>query len=277
MNILVLRSYGDYVILLNSLRNTTIKQPINLIVSNHLQLLHEALQLDFPINIHISFANFKIQNGILNFFTNKHFLSLGTIEELTSLRQYFINQKNENYFIEHSQNIILLQFFLAVKLKFIYSKNNIYNCFNKFFEVQPVLNQDSLFTLNSSSTVIIFPDSRKKNKMIGEKTISKILMDLSQKSVQYKIAKFNAGIENNKGMLNEIDYSNFVDLVEIIKKADFIITSDSLPAHIAELYHKPHWILYNHKINTNWLTPSSSSSNYYSTFEQTDLINIIFN
>jgi ADP-heptose:LPS heptosyltransferase len=277
MNILVLRSYGDYVILLNSLRNTTIKQPINLIVSNHLQLLHEALQLDFPINIHISFANFKIQNGILSFFTNKHFLSLGTIEELTSLRQYFINQKNENYFIEHSQKIILLQFFLAVKLKFIYSKNNIYNCFNKFFEVQPVLNQDSLFTLNSSSTVIIFPDSRKKNKMIGEKTISKIQMELNQKSVQYKIAKFNAGIENNKGMLNEIGYSNFVDLVEIIKKADFIITSDSLPAHIAELYHKPHWILYNHKINTNWLTPSSSSSNYYSTFEQTDLINIIFN
>ena len=102
-------------------------------------------------------------------------------------------------------------------------------------------------------------------------------MALDQKAVQYTIAKFSDGIENKNGMLNEIGYSNFTDLVEIIKKADFIISSDSLPVHIAELYHKPHWILYNHKINRNWLTPSSSSSNYYSTFEQTNLINIIFN
>jgi ADP-heptose:LPS heptosyltransferase len=277
MNILVLRSYGDYVILLNSLRNTTIKQPIHLIVSSHLQLLHEALELDFPTNIHISFANFKIQNGILSFFTNKHFFSLATIKELVSLRQYFKSKKNENYFIEHRQKSLSLQFFLGIKLKFIYHKNNVYNCFNNFFEVQPVLNQDSSFTLNSSSTVIIFPDSRKRNKIIGSTTISTLVMELDQKAVQYKIATFSAGIENKKGMLNEIGYSNFKDLVEIIKKADFIISSDSLPVHIAELYHKPHWILYNHKINTNWLTPSSSSSNYYSTFEQTNLINIIFN
>ena len=120
-------------------------------------------------------------------------------------------------------------------------------------------------------------DSRKKNKTIGEKTISTLVMALNQKVVQYKIAKFSAGIENKKAIFNEIGYSNFTDLVEIIKKADFIISSDSLPVHIAELYHKPHWTLYNHKINTNWLTPSSSSSNFYSTFEQTNLINIIFN
>ena len=277
MNIVVLRSYGDYVILLNSLRNTTIKQPIHLIVSSHLQLLHDALKLDLPINIHISFANFKIQNGILSFFTNKHFFSLGTIKELISLRQYFKNEKKENYYLEHRQKSLLLHFFLGIKLKFIYSKDNVYNCFNKFFEVQPVLNQDPSFTLNSSSTVIIFPDSRKRNKIIGEKTISTLVMALDQKGVQYKIAKFSAGIENKKEMLNEIGYSNFIDLVEIIKKADFIISSDSLPVHIAELYHKPHWILYNQKINTNWLTPSSSSSNYYSTSEQTNLINIIFN
>ena len=277
MNIVVLRSYGDYVILLNSLRNTTIKQPIHLIVSSHLQLLHDALKLDLPINIHISFTNFKIQNGILSFFTNKHFFSLATIKDLISLRQYFKNKKKENYFLEHGQKSLLLQFFLGIKLKFIYHQNNVYNCFNNFFEVQPFTSQHKSFTLNSSSTVIIFPDSRKKNKIIGSTTISTLVMALDQKGVQYKIAKFSAGIENKKEMLNEIGYSNFIDLVEIIKKADFIISSDSLPVHIAELYHKPHWILYNQKINTNWLTPSSSSLNYYSTFEQTNLINIIFN
>jgi ADP-heptose:LPS heptosyltransferase len=277
MNILVLRSYGDYVILLNSLRNTTIKQPIHLIVSNHLQLLHEALDLDLPINIHIRFANFKIQNAILSFFTNKHFFSLGTIKELISLRQYFKSKKNENYFIEHRQKSLLLQFFLGIKLKFIYHQNNVYNSFHKFFEVQPILNEQPSFTLNSSSTVIIFPDSRKKNKIINSTTISKLVMVLDQKAVQYKIAKFSSGIENKNGMLNEINYSNFTELVEIIKKANFIISSDSLPVHIAELYYKPHWILYNHKINTNWLTPSSCSSNYYSTFDQTNLIKIIFN
>jgi hypothetical protein len=233
--------------------------------------------LDFPTNIHISFVNFKIQNGILSHFTNKHFFSLGTIKELISLRQYFKSKKNENYFIEHRQKSFFLQFFLGIKLKFIYHENNVYNSFHKFFEGQPILNEQPSFTLNSSSTVIIFPDSRKKNKILNSTTISKLVMAIDQKAVQYKIAKFSDGIENKNGMLNEISYSNFTDLVEIIKKADFIISSDSLPVHIAELYHKPHWILYNHKINTNWLTPSSSSSNYYSTFEQTNLINIIFN
>ncbi len=277
MNILVLRSYGDYVILLNSLRKTTIQEPIHLIVSSHLQLLHEALKLDFPNNIHISFVDFKIQNGIFSFFTNKHFFSLGAIKEISSLKQYFKNNKKENYYIEHRQKSQLLQFILGIKLKSIYHKNNVYNSFNEFFEVQPVLNQIPSFTLNSSSTVIIFPDSRKRNKMIGEKTIATLVMALNQKAVQYKIAKFNPGIEQKNGMINETSYSNFIDLVEIIKKADFIISSDSLPVHIAELYHKPHWILYNHKINTNWLTPSSSSSNYFSTFDQTNLLNIIYN
>jgi len=277
MNIVVLRSYGDYVILLNSLRSTTIKHPIHLIVSSHLQSLHEALKLDFPNNIHISFDDFKIQNGIFSFFTNKHFFSLGTITELILLKQYFKNKKKETYFVEHRQKSLLLQFIIGIKLKFIYHKKNVYNSFNKFFEVQPFLNQDPSYTLNSSSTVIIFPDSRKKNKTVDQKTILKLVMILNQKKIQYKIANFSAGIENKKGISDEIGYSNFLDLVEIITKADFIISSDSLPVHIAEFYHKPHWILYNHKINTNWLTPSASSSNYYSTFEQTNLINIIFN
>ena len=277
MNILVLRSYGDYVILLNSLRKTTIQQPIHLIVSSHLQLLHEALKLDFPNNSHISFVDFKIQNGIFSFFTNKHFFSLGAIKEISSLKQYFKNKKKENYYIEHRQKSQLLQFILGIKLKSIYHKNNVYNSFYEFFEVQAVLNQIPSFTLNSSSTVIIFPDSRKRNKMIGEKTIAALVMALNQKGIQYKIAKFNPGIEQKNGMINATSYSNFIDLVEIIKNADFIISSDSLPVHIAELYLKPHWILYNHKIITNWLTPSSSSSNYYSTFDQTNLINIIYN
>ena len=240
-------------------------------------MLHEALKLDFPNNSHISFVDFKIQNGIFSFFTNKHFFSLGAIKEISSLKQYFKNKKKENYYIEHRQKSQLLQFILGIKLKSIYHKNNVYNSFYEFFEVQAVLNQIPSFTLNSSSTVIIFPDSRKRNKMIGEKTIAALVMALNQKGIQYKIAKFNPGIEQKNGMINATSYSNFIDLVEIIKNADFIISSDSLPVHIAELYLKPHWILYNHKINTNWLTPSSSSSNYYSTFDQTNLINIIYN
>ena len=49
MNIVVLRSYGDYVILLNSLKNTTIKHSIHLIVSSHLKLLHDALKLNLSL------------------------------------------------------------------------------------------------------------------------------------------------------------------------------------------------------------------------------------
>ena len=92
MNILVLRSYGDYTIMLNAIQHSTAQKPIHLILSKHLQPLHEALNLTIPENYTIEFVDFKIRNGILGIFTNKHFFSLHSLKEILSIKKYLMEQ-----------------------------------------------------------------------------------------------------------------------------------------------------------------------------------------
>ena len=111
--------------------------------------------------------------------------------------------------------------------------------------------------MKKSDNIILFPDSRKKNKILKKTVIN----DISNLSGKIKIAKF--GVYDNES--NFISYSSFDELTNIIKNADFIISSDSLPAHLAEFYNKPHFILYNQKINFEWLTPFCKINSTYST------------
>ena len=55
MYILALRSYGDYVIMLNSIKHAGIKKNITIIVSKHLQPLHESLNSQYSNNFKFIF------------------------------------------------------------------------------------------------------------------------------------------------------------------------------------------------------------------------------
>lgn len=76
MNLLVLRSYGDYIILLNSISKSDLTNPITITVSSHLKPLHDSLHLKLPANFTFTFVDFKIKNGLLSVFTNKYALSI---------------------------------------------------------------------------------------------------------------------------------------------------------------------------------------------------------
>ena len=76
MHILALRSYGDYVILLNSIKHAEVKVNVKIVVSSHLKPLHEALVANIPSNFEFVFKDFGIKNGLMGFFTNRHFFSL---------------------------------------------------------------------------------------------------------------------------------------------------------------------------------------------------------
>jgi hypothetical protein len=112
MHILALRSYGDYVILLNSIKHADLKQDVKIITSNHLKPLHEALNANFSTNFEFIFKDFGIKNGLMAFFTNKYL----TINIITGLSFVL-----SGYFTFVFSKKILNSFFLAFLTGFIFS------------------------------------------------------------------------------------------------------------------------------------------------------------
>jgi ADP-heptose:LPS heptosyltransferase len=97
-------------------------------------------------------------------------------------------------------------------------------------------------------------------------------------NVDFKIAKFWSLKNENSQLDNQIVYRDFNELVLLIKDCDFVISSDSVPVHIAEFLDKQHMIIYNDKVNYNWLTPFAKKYHMYTTFRETPVfINKYFN
>ena len=67
-------------------------------------------------------------------------------------------------------------------------------------------------------------------------------------------------------------YDTFNQLALLIQDYDFIISSDSLPVHMAYYFNKPHWVIYNKKVNTEWLTPYCIEHKTYSLFNNLDIL-----
>ena len=280
MHILALRSYGDYVILLNSIKHADVKVNVKIVVSSHLKPLHEALSAIVPSNFEFIFKDFGIKNGLIGFFTNRHFFSLNSIFEIFKLSNYLKSLKlnEEKVYIEHNARKFLLNLFLGKKLYHLYKNGNVYDVLGRFFGFDSNDKTFQLSELHSKSKVLIFPDSRKKHKVINEATMEQLSLELTRLKVDFKIAKFGALKNENSSLTNQIVYSDFKALVLLIKECDFVISSDSVPAHIAEFLGKQHLILYNDKINYNWLTPFAKKYQMFTTFKDTPIfINKYFN
>jgi ADP-heptose:LPS heptosyltransferase len=280
MHILALRSYGDYVILLNSIKHADIKQDVTIIASNHLKPLHESLNVNFPNNFIFIFKDLGIKNGLMSFFTIKYFFSLNTIQEIfnlsNSLQSLKINK--EKLFIEHHKRKHLLSIFLSRKLDFLFKSGNVYEAYGRFFGFESIDKTFQLSGVHSKNKVLIFPDSRKKHKVIKEETLNQLSTDLTNLNVEFKIAKFGQINNESSNLKNQIVYRNFKELILLITECDFVISSDSVPVHIAEFLEKQHIILYNDKINYSWLTPFAKKYHMFSTFKETSIfINKYFN
>jgi ADP-heptose:LPS heptosyltransferase len=280
MHILALRSYGDYVILLNSIKNADIKQDVQIIASNHLKPIHEALNVNFSTNFNFIFKDFGIKNGLMGFFTNKHFFSFNTIHEILKLSKILKNLiiNKEKLFLEHHKRNFLLNIFLRKKLNFLYKSGNVYDAYGRFFGFESIDKTFQLLKVHPKSKVLIFPDSRKKHKIINVETIRQLSSSLTNLNIEFKIAKFDQKNNEYSFLKNQIVYRDFKDLILLISECDFVISSDSVPVHIAEFLQKQHIILYNDKINHNWLTPFAKKYHMFTTFKETSIfINKYFN
>jgi hypothetical protein len=253
-HIFFLRSYGDFMAALYAIRDSRDKQEMHLIASDHLRELFEALPLVIPGHIRLTFADFGIRHGIMSCFTNKFLVSAATVKELGLFKKYLTQPAftASKLYVEQYRRISLLHFFSERRLVPIHQQGNIYHSYTAFFNTIPA--GRILTETGKPQHIVLFPDSRKKEKKLPAEVTQQICEDALANGNTIQVAYFGK------------QYGDFRELVSLINKADAIVSSDSLPVHLAQFFNKPHKVFYNKKINHEWLTPFAEQEKQYDTF-----------
>ena len=235
--VFLLRAYGDFAIAVQALAATDV-----IVASSHLKPLYDALISRGCISPRsprlIEFVDFGIKGSQLNLFTNKSFFSIDTFRQLSKIKQYIQANPGSSYFVEQSARLGLLNFFTGHSFKAIFETG------------QPVYAAYGLPAQGlekQGDKVLILPDARLPKRIIPSSILARI---------DGQVARFGS------------DYSNFDQLIDLIQESDYVVTSDSLPLHLAYLCRKPHFILYPDGGKQDFFTPDALASGSFSTFSQ---------
>ncbi len=254
--IFLLRAYGDFVIALQAIAKSDKK--IQLVASNHLAPLYHALLAAAAIPpLAIEFIALGIHHGQLNFFTNKHLFSWGTWQQLSLLKAYIKANPNKEGidYIEQDLRRSVFNFIIGHDFQAVVPADaNVYQSYANWLGHSA---SNNTFSSTDKTSILILPDARLKKKAISLAHIQRIVDSDANQNKQIKIAKFN---NTNKA---ELSYSNFDELITLIKHAEFIYTADSLPAHIAQLLETPHSIVYSFNGVNRFCTPFALDNKSY--------------
>ncbi len=283
-SLLLLRSFGDFVIAINAAQHAAPTSQKKLVASIHLQELYISIK-PYLVNknLPIEFVDLGIVRPLFSAFTNKHLLSMQSLKELGSLKNLLENIRNQNLldaldkkgnsnltynkgdgfnnirfentktntanlFLEQKRRLALVSLYTHQNFKPIHSSGNIYNSYQHQFGNN--LSANTEFSFQSAKKILVFPDSRMKKKALQNNWLVTLIQGLTNTSKTIDIARFS-----NNEIPIQLNYKKFIELVDLISNADAIISADSLPAHLAQLLHKPHAIVYANTINEEWITP----------------------
>jgi ADP-heptose:LPS heptosyltransferase len=294
----LLRAYGDFVILLQALLESSQKNKYSLIASKHLQPLYQELALVINLSsIQIEFIDFGITNTQLSLFTNKHLLSINTLNELKQIKNFIKHNPNKEGqdYIEQDKRIGLFNAITGLDFNSIISTEPVYNSFAKFFEnsainkeiskekgkaenkLENIQENKESETLNNnklnSKKVLLFPDTRQAKKNIPSLLINKLENEIASKGYALEIAYFKQVPDikttnhENSASNNKVVYANFKTLIQLTMNAELILGADSLPIHLAYLLKKPHYILYPNGYPQLFMTPYAQINNRFGTFD----------
>ena len=232
--VFLLRAYGDFAIAVQALAATDA-----VVASTHLKPLYDALISRGCISPRsIDFVDLGITGSQLNLFTNKALFSIDTFRQLSKIKDYISANPGSNDFVEQTTRLGLLNFFTG-------------NSFQSIFETgAPVYDAYGLQAQRlerKGDKVLILPDARLAKRVIPSSLVERI---------DGRVARFGS------------DYTSFEQLIDLIQASDYVVTSDSLPLHLAYLCRKPHFILYPDGGKQDFFTPDALASGSFSTFSQ---------
>lgn len=266
--IFLLRAYGDFVIALQAIIRSNTK--IHIVASDHLKPLYNALLATKAIqDLSIEFIALGIQHGQLSFFTNKYFFSFSSYQSLQRLKYYIQSNPNKAGvdYIEQDRRVSFLNFLTGHIFKPVVQRNiNVYQAYATWLSIPTIkeeaTNAPKINNVNGLN-VLIIPDARIQKRVLQPTLLNQLKQYIVDKAATYKVARM-------KHALDETDmvYHNFDELVQYILVADFVVCSDSLPAHLAYFFKKPHYIFYPKNGMTQFFTPYALLHNSVGHFEQ---------
>ncbi len=265
--IFLLRAYGDFVIALQAIAKS--KRSIQIVASDHLAPLYQALITAAVIPpLSIEFIALGIKNGQLNFFTNKYLFSLDTWFQLRKLKAYIKSNPNQDGvdWLEQSIRLKPFNFLLGHLFKAVVPIGaKVYQAYDQWLLIDQVDLQDQDFKLEQPLKLIAIPDARLAKRMIQPSLLKRLTNYALSNGFELKIARMRVPMD-----ATDLIYENFDQLIQLMVSADYIICTDSLPAHLASLLNKPHCIFYPYQGKTDFFTPYAIKHNATNSFAQYD-------
>ncbi|RYY08305.1 MAG: hypothetical protein EOP43_00295 [Sphingobacteriaceae bacterium] len=216
--------------------------------------------------------SYKDQPAYYEFYKVKDFKNLQRLGKDVTILLSELDHKKKYLLDFHSKRLAFTfkKFVWPDPAKNIYEGK--YNLFSKNFKFNNQNFEDGIHIKSKFLTVLIIPDSRIHTKSINPQLIAEIQTTFIDKKID--IARFN---KIKTVQENEIYYSNFQELIELIDKYDLIISAESLPYHLANFYAKPHFVIYNDTkhFDENFMTPFMIKNNYYANFRSGSTADII--
>lgn len=233
MKILSCLAYGDFVV--DAYFSTLIKNS-KLLCPSYLKTLADAL--NFPCD-HIEYFDLEstippdafnikrkgLKKAVDSLFQLKNALKPFCKEEFILFNSYDFRWK----FINPTKQ------FQAVRSR----HENIYQAYYERFSLSFDLNR---INVEAPKKISIFPDSRQQQKCIPFSTVISLQNTLNKFGIESKVIS-NREIKSPLSMAINID--TLEGLILEIKNADFVITADSLPMHLARFYSVPGWVILN--------------------------------
>jgi hypothetical protein len=280
--IVFLRSFGDFTIAISVLRKSASLQDHVFYASVHLEPLYNDLKAALPdIELNIQFIDFGIKKKIFGYFTNKHSVELHSFKELMNLRRWLkgeglgverfrglgikgeglgvegfrgLGRSGIQLFFEQRRKQWMIAPFLGSSFPYIHKKSkNIYDSYLVHFGVASEMLAFQTPPTTAIHTILVLPESRKKSKSFQPSFIHELASSLMKQGFEVTTAFFKNIQTVPVGKVATHD--SFTDLIRLIQAADLVITADSLPAHLSQLLHRPHFVCYEGMPNPEWLTP----------------------
>lgn len=248
--VLLIQSFGDLVIALNF---------FNL---RKIYIAHRSLRpLITAMGYEKNFIFFGKSREIFPLYDLKNsFFSIFRLKEVFYLREIIKNNVNNvNINTITIPKIRLINFIcLGLNVKFENDRKYDENIYKWWGRTSKVRMKKKEFIHQQKKTILIFPDSRVKSKIIKLENIILIKSFLKKYDFKLKVCHFGK------------TYKNFEQLIYLIKSSSIIFSSDSLPLHLAYFYQIVHIALYNNEMNKEFLSPFSKKNNIF--IENIDLL-----
>lgn len=258
------KAYGDLIIACNSLRNVDTAQN-GLLVGMHLCPLLDAIEFDGTLCVLESGKNipalFDIKMNRVSSIISNGFL-------LRKKIQAAVRQKDDLLVFDA---LGVRQYFLAWPMRVeavAQGMDNIYLDYARYFNFTgegtvPVLHN----AVKPGGKVCIFPDSRLKYKELPDWLVANIARENNKHGKETLVVKVGKPVALPQFDSIQLKWIDGLDqLVAMVREANFLVSADSLPAHLAE-YFGINVFVFTPGMNGYWMPLSSFKNGYFSGFD----------